>query len=131
MIEIAMHSPEKGIYQKDIAINQEISLKYLDHIIHSLKAARLIINVHGKKSGYILARDPSEITVYDIHKAFESGICVVECMVESIVCKRDSICLTKGFWKDLNGLVENYFMSVTLGNLIKDQIEHDILINVN
>ena len=70
MLEIAMNKEQDGVFQKDIAKNQNISIKYLDHIIHSLKASRLIVNVRGKKSGYTLTREPSEITMFDIHNAF-------------------------------------------------------------
>ena len=124
MIEIALNSSEGGVFQKDIAVNQEISLKYLDHIIHALKTARLVINSKGKKSGYILARKPSEITVYDIHNAFEPGICVIECLSSQINCNRESICLTKGFWKELNDHVVGYFKSVTLEDLMRGQVNN-------
>jgi Rrf2 family protein len=119
MIEIALHSQEKGVYQKDIAANQEISVKYLDHIIHALKTARLVLNVRGKKSGYILSRKPSEITVYDIHNAFEPGICIVECLSGGVPCNREEKCNTKNFWQDLNEHIETYLKSVTLEDLIE------------
>ena len=48
MIEIAAGDKDCGVYQKDIAQNQSISVKYLDQIINSLKVAGLITNVKGK-----------------------------------------------------------------------------------
>jgi Rrf2 family protein len=123
MIEIARHSPEVGIFQKDISINQDISVKYLDHIIHALKTARLVINVKGKKSGYILTRKPSEITILDIHNAFEPGICVVECLSDQIKCHREAECMAKGFWKGLNTQLTEYFKSVTLEDLKNNNTE--------
>ncbi|NLB92194.1 MAG: Rrf2 family transcriptional regulator, partial [Bacteroidales bacterium] len=59
MLEIASHPAEQGVFQKDIAENQEISIKYLDHIIRDLKVAGLLVNAKGKKSGYVLTR-PAE-----------------------------------------------------------------------
>ncbi|RPJ74506.1 MAG: Rrf2 family transcriptional regulator, partial [Alphaproteobacteria bacterium] len=82
MIEIALASKVKGIYQKDIAKNQEISNKYLDQIIAALKAKGLIRNLKGKKSGYILNHEPSSITIYDIYKAFEPEILLLDCLSE-------------------------------------------------
>jgi Rrf2 family protein len=74
MIAIAEADQSKGILQKDIARNQDISNKYLDQIILGLKVAGLINNIKGHKSGYILTRDAETITIYDIHCAFEPGI---------------------------------------------------------
>jgi Rrf2 family protein len=123
MLEIAQSaSNEKGVFQKDISKNQEISNKYLDHIIQALKTSQLITNVRGKKSGYILTRQASEITVFDIHRAFEPGICLIECLSGSFQCPMEDGCLTKGFWGQLNNLIINYFKSVTLEDLINKRI---------
>jgi Rrf2 family protein len=123
MLEIAQSgSLDKGVFQKDISKNQEISNKYLDHIIQALKTSQLITNVRGKKSGYILARQASEITVFDIHRAFEPGICLIECLSGSFKCPMEDGCLTKGFWGQLNNLILNYFKSVTLEDLINKRI---------
>ena len=122
MIEISLHSPDNGIFQKDIAANQDLSVKYLDHIISSLKAARLIANVKGRKSGYILTRKPSEINILDIHNAFEPGICIIDCLEKHVKCARESVCQTQRIWKELNDILINYFKSVTLDDLIQKEI---------
>lgn len=123
MLEIARSSSgEKGVFQKDISKNQEISNKYLDHIIQALKTSQLIVNVKGKKSGYILARKASDITVFDIHRAFEPGICLIECLSGSFQCPMEDECLTQGFWGQLNNLIIKYFKSVTLEDLINKRI---------
>ncbi len=118
MIEIASDPSQNGIFQKDIAEKQGISVKYLDHIIPPLKAAGLIANAKGKKSGYVLAHKPTEITVYDIHSAYEPGICVVECLAPIRPCKREDYCKVKNFWLGLNKQVEDYLKSVTLYDLV-------------
>jgi Rrf2 family protein len=122
MLEIAMSKPNSGVFQKDIARNQSISNKYLDQIIHALKASNLVSNTKGKRSGYILTRKPSEITVYDIHMAFESGICLIECLSDNYHCDRSEGCLTKGFWGGLNNMISDYFKSVTLDDLVNKRI---------
>lgn len=114
MVELANDSTGEGVFQKDISTNQEISLKYLDQIINSLKVAGLISNVKGKKSGYVLTRKPSEITIYDIHKAFENDICVIDCMSSNFQCDRMNECTVQPFWKGLNQLVIDYFKNTTL-----------------
>jgi Rrf2 family protein len=118
MLEISSHDPKNGVLQKDIATNQEISVKYLDHIISALKSAGLINNIKGKKSGYVLTRKPEEISILDIHKAFENGICVIDCMAINAECDRISICKTKKFWKGLNNIVHDYFQNTTLADII-------------
>jgi len=118
MVEIASTDPEKGILQKDIAINQSISNKYLDQIIQGLKVAGLIVKIGGTKSGYILTKAASEITLLDIHNSFEPGICVIDCMSTSFRCPKEKGCKMKGFWAELNNKIIDHFKSKTLLDLI-------------
>ena len=71
MIEMNTNESSSGILQKDISEIQEIPLKYLDSIISGLKNAGLIVNYSGKSSGYVITKQPAEISVYDIYRAFE------------------------------------------------------------
>lgn len=123
VLEIALDTSEKGIYQKDIAKNQDISYKYLDHILSSLKATGIVAKARGRKSGYVLTRKPSDITVYDIHNAFEPGICVIDCIAANFSCDRENTCALKGFWGDLNNQIIHYFKSTTIEDLMKKQTE--------
>lgn len=120
MLEIASDTTQSGVLQKDIAERQQISVKYLDQIIHALKSEGLIINVRGKKSGYILTRKASEISMLDIHNAFEPGICVIDCLSALVPCPMKDVCRTIGFWSKLNNLIFDYFNSVTLQDLLND-----------
>ncbi len=119
MLEIAgKEKNSKGVFQKDIAASQNLSNKYLDQIIHALKTANLIRNVKGKKSGYVLTRDSKDITVYDIHRAFEPGLFMVECLSCSFTCGMAETCHARPFWCSLQRMVTNYFRSVTLADLL-------------
>lgn len=123
ILEIALNKSENGIYQKDISVNQKISYKYLDHIISALKTADLVANANGRKSGYKLTRKPSEITVFQIHSAFEPGICIIDCLSKNHECERESYCASKGFWGELNKQIINYFKATTLQDLMNDKMK--------
>jgi Rrf2 family protein len=122
MIEIASDTSTNGVFQKDIAKNQEISNKYLDHIISGLKAANLISNVKGKKSGYILTKEASEISIFEIHNAFENGICVIDCVNFNYQCEKSGKCKPQQFWKGLNKVVLDYFQNTTLLDILNYEL---------
>ncbi len=118
MLEIALHESSGGMYQKDIAKNQELSVRYLDHIIASLKTAGLITTIKGKKSGYVLTRKPEEISIYDIHSAFEPGINIVDCIAVSKECEKEPYCAPRFFWEELNSIVKDYLKHTTLADMV-------------
>ncbi len=119
LLEIALNKEGIGVFQKDIAENQKLSVKYLDHIIAALKVAGLICNLKGKKSGYILTRKPEEISMLDVHNAFEAEVCVVDCLSVNVVCELEGGCATKDFWQGMNDVIENYLLSTTLEDIIQ------------
>lgn len=121
MMEIALQESHKGVLQKDISQNQNISFKYLDQIISALKVAGLITNLKGKKSGYTLTRPASEITIYDIHKAFEPDIAIVDCLSEMIDCSSENFCAPRDLWEGLNERIIDYLKNYTLEKLAEKQ----------
>ncbi len=124
MLEIALQK-DQGIFQKEISEKQKISFKYLDQIIASLKAAKLITNVKGKKSGYILTRKAEEITLYDIYRAFEPDISIVDCLSESIHCPDENLCAPRDFWLGLNTQIIEYLTRYTLKDLVEKQLAYN------
>lgn len=122
LIEIALGANNTGVFQKDIAVNQKLSIKYLDHIIAALKVAGLISNVKGKKSGYNLCRKAEEITMFDVYDAFETGMCLVECLDQDVSCELDGVCAVKEYWQELNDQTENYLKSVSIAELAQKHL---------
>ena len=122
MIELAMHGNDKGVYQKEISERQEISFKYLDQIIASLKASGLIVNSEGRMSGYVLSRDAAKINVYDVYKAFQHELMIIDCLKGEGNCSREGKCATRDFWDGLNTLIVEYLKSANLNDLAQKQV---------
>ena len=54
-----------------------ISKIYLEQIFSLLKRGKLVTSVKGAQGGYRLARDASEISVYDILSALEQTLSLI------------------------------------------------------
>jgi len=130
MIELCCQENKNGILQKDIAKNQQLSEKYLDPIISALKTKGLIINVAGKKSGYILNKPKNQITLLDIFNSFENGPEIVPCMNKHNICDRSENCTAKGCWTELNDIIANYMKNTTLEDLSKKDSNFEKLIEI-
>jgi Rrf2 family iron-sulfur cluster assembly transcriptional regulator len=120
MIEIAGSTDANGMLQKDIAKNQNISLKYLDPIISSLKLKGLIANSKGRGSGYKLTREPKDITMLDIYTAFEQ-IVVVECINNLGYCDRSMHdCKGRSYWNEFKNEFAEMLRKKNLEQIIQD-----------
>ena len=123
MLELALNEDKgEGIFQKDIAVNQDVSIKYLDHIIASLKASGLMINVGGKKSGYKLNRPAVEITIYDVYKAFEGDLAIIDCLLVDGTCPRKQQCVLKDYWCELNQSIRSSMESMSIRELADNHL---------
>ena len=123
MIELGLHKGKEGMYQKDIAKNQQLSEKYLDPLVASLKASGLIINVKGKKSGYRLNKPMNEITIYDVYRSYEPELSIIHCANKPITCFVSRICVANEFWQGMNDTMTKYMMKTTLHDVIKKHIK--------
>ena len=103
-----------------IAKNQNISLKYLDSIISSLKIKGIVANSKGRGSGYILTRAPKDITMLDIYTAFEQ-IIVVECINNMSLCDRNTHnCKAQNYWMEFNIEFRKILSRKTLADVLTD-----------
>ncbi len=120
MIEIASTTELNGMLQKDIAKNQNISLKYLDPIISALKLKNLIANSKGKGSGYILTRPTEDISMFDIYTAFEQ-ISIIECINNCGFCERSAHeCKAKNYWSEFRNEFCQMLQKRSLQQIIND-----------
>ena len=97
MLDIAKNSTEKPISILSIAERQEISDKYLEQIFPLLKNAGLIKSVRGPRGGYILGRNPEDITVGQVLRILEGSLSPVECVDDNSQdeCARSYNCPTR------------------------------------
>ncbi len=119
MMDIAFHSNKGSCMLKDIAQRQDVSPKYLDHILSSLRKAGLIKNTRGKDGGYSLIRSASEITMKDIINAVEGSLAPVECVDNSTLCTKTNMCSTRDVWVKMKEAMEDVLEATTLANLME------------
>lgn len=123
MLALAMQAHGESMFQKEISENQEISYRYLDHLVSLLKAAGLLVNAAGRMSGYRLAREPRDINIYDIYKAFHSELNICDRPESETDCNQSSFCAAREFWLGLNKVVGDYMKNTSLMDLANRQKE--------
>lgn len=119
MIDLAQHNTGEMIRIKDVSQRQNISEKYLEQIITSLKRAGYVKSLRGAQGGYRLARDPKEYTVGMILRLTEGNMAPVSCLEdEENECSRAGSCISLRLWKMLDEAIKGVIDRVTLQDLI-------------
>ena len=119
MIDLAEHSNGEYIAMKEVAARQEISLKYLERILPILVKEKMIEGVHGKGGGYRLTRKPAEYKVGEILRLTEGNLAPVTCVeCEDEEREQKGETRTIGMWEEIDKIVNDYFDSKTIEDLM-------------
>lgn len=108
---------DRGIPIADIATRQNIDIPFLEKILVELKKAGLVISRKGPKGGHALAKDASDISVFEILIAVEENLKFTRCSQQSTKggCLHEGLkCLPHKFWKDFENNLKNFMGSYTL-----------------
>jgi Rrf2 family transcriptional regulator, cysteine metabolism repressor len=122
MAVLAIHHQGRPVPLREIAEQEQISLKFLEQIFPDLRRAALINSLRGSRGGYRLSRPPEEIRVGDIVRAVEGPITPVNCLAEGereSCCHRKGACLTRQVWEKLRDRINDVLDEVTLDELVE------------
>lgn len=119
IIRIAAQGGEGAVSLGDVSRAEDISLKYLESIISSLKKSGLVTSVKGPKGGYVLAKPLNKITLLDIAKALEGEVVLVDCCASGGDCERKGFCPTYETWFNLSRVMQKTMRSIILSDLVK------------
>ena len=130
MFEIARHYGNGPISIKEIAERQGISFSYLEQILHKLGKAGLIDSVRGPAGGYLLARQPSELTIGDIVRVLEGPIALSHCLEpgESADCYQADDCVARMVWAKVGAKIEEALDSISFNDLLQRNQKEALLL---
>ena len=119
MADIGAHDQSGCVSLRDVAARQEISVKYLEQIAGMLTKAGFLYSERGAQGGYRLSRAPEEYTVGSILRLTEGSLSPVACLGQGeSECPRANECPTLPMWRKLETLLNGFFDSITLADLM-------------
>ncbi|MCM8786184.1 MAG: Rrf2 family transcriptional regulator [Candidatus Omnitrophica bacterium] len=121
LIELGLNYKGRPVLVKEIAKRQNISERYLEHIMLALKKGGILRSIKGGKGGYMFLKDPSEIKISQIIEILEGPLSPVECVEKKEVCKRSDYCVARELWCEIKNKILKYLESITLKKLIEKQ----------
>ena len=120
LTDMARFNQKEPISLRDISLRQGISLVYLEQLFLKLKKNDVVKSIRGKKGGYILSRNASDIKISDIFFAVEEKVKTVGCEKHSKKgCNgRSAKCISHNLWDELEEYINNFFQQRSLSDLI-------------
>ena len=120
LLDLAKNKDAGFISLKEIAERQGISKQYLEQIVTLLNTSNVLRANRGKQGGYMLAKEPSQITVGQILRITEGSLAPVACLEDDTnYCERADSCITLPMWKGLNSVISEYLNGISLQSMLE------------
>ena len=125
VLELALEYGKGPLQIKTMAQREGISNKYLEQLVAILKSSGLLRSVRGPKGGYLLAKRPADVTLYEVFRVLEGPMDIVECLVHEDYCPRCSDCITRKVWLKIANAMTDVLNSITLQDLADESRKHE------
>ena len=122
ILELACRIDDGPVQVSEISDSQQISVKYLEQLIRTLKQAQFVTSVRGPKGGHMLTKNPDEITLGQIVRLFEGQSELVECISTPENCAMAVDCRVRLAWKDATQALYTSLDGITIADLMKESI---------
>lgn len=123
MVALAATYDQGRVSASQISREQGIPRKYLEVLLSSLRAARLVQSRRGQGGGYRLTRPPEEINLAEVLAPLEDAIDIVHCTEEGDRCRRSGRCCAQEVWKEIKQAVDCILCRTSLADLARRQHE--------
>jgi len=126
LLEIARAGGDSPVSLKEIAERQSLSTKYLERLFSALQRAGLLVSARGPGGGYLLSREPAQISLREVYEVLEGSSGFVDCTTRADECKVASVCVTRDVWTKMYDASMAVLESTTLLDLVEqlEQSEH-------
>ena len=129
MIALAEPSAKDGAPQmmqiKEIALREQISTKFLEQILLTLKNNGLLHSKMGVGGGYYLARSASEITLGQIFRVLDGPVAPIKCVsqmaYEPCGCPDEKTCGLRLAMGDVRNAIADILDNTSLADVTKRQ----------
>ena len=124
VVELAKHYGEGPVSLAAVATEQGISEAYLEQLMRSLKNAGIVKTTRGKAGGYLLTREPQNISVLETLRALEGSTDIADCVgSDASVCENACTCSARPLFLKLQSRINAVLEETTIGELTEDHIE--------
>ena len=110
---------------KEISQREQISPKFLEQILLTLKNAGMLHSKMGVAGGYYLARSASEITLGQIFRVLDGPVAPVKCVsqmaYESCGCPDEQTCGLRLVMSDIRNAIADILDNTSLADVTKRQ----------
>lgn len=117
-MELAARRGEGPVPARELAKNQRVPLRFLEHQLAALHKAGIVVSHRGAGGGAELARDAESIRISEVIETLEGPLYAMYCLDPADEsCPQTHHCGLQGLWGEVEAAVRGVFERTTLADL--------------
>ena len=124
LLDLSIHFGKPQAIE-EIAKRQDIPAKFLEQILLWLKNGGFVKSIRGKKGGYMLSKDPKNITMGDAIRYIEGPVEPIACVNHKETCSYSARCALRDVFSDIGKSIAAKVDSVTFADLRDKQVKKE------
>jgi Rrf2 family protein len=124
LVYLAGQDRERVCLVSEISRAQDIPEKYLAKIMQSLAKSGLVKSLRGVKGGFVLARNPEDMSIRDALESIQGPVSLHKCIDEPETCGYSDNCGVRPVWLAAQEKMLEALSSASLKSVVETSISN-------
>ena len=117
LVHLALLPMDSIVKGAKISQERHIPEKFLFQISNELAEKDLIKSIRGPKGGYVLAKNPKDISIADVMDGLDKTMAPVACIDSPDLCQISGSCSQQDMWSEVEETLVSKLASISVKDL--------------
>ena len=125
IVNLAKHHGNGPVSTRAAAKEEDVPYQLACKLMQRLHKSELVKSSMGPRGGFILGREPSQISLREVVEIIQGPISINRCLLAADACKRQHNCGVRVKLAELQRYVRDFFDHITLDDLLHNGREKE------
>ena len=121
MVHLAKHYGNGPISTRAAAADEQVPYQLACKLMQKLNNAKLVTSCMGPKGGFVLAAEPSKMSMLEVVEAIQGPISMNRCVLTEDACSRETTCAVREKLTDIQKSMTRELAAITLDELTRGE----------
>ena len=117
VVHLAKHYGNEPISTRASSVEEHVPYQLACKLMQKLNNAKLVTSCMGPRGGFVLAAEPSKISLLDVVEAIQGSINMNRCLLSDDTCPKRTTCAVRGKLASLQKNINSGLAGITLDEL--------------
>ncbi len=117
MVHLVKHYGSGPVSTRTAAAEEHVPYQLACKLMQKLNNAKLVTSCMGPKGGFVLAAEPSKISLLEIVEAIQGPISMNRCVLSENTCSRKTVCTVREKLANIQKNITEGLAEITLDKL--------------